>query len=88
MTERQTLYRSSRRTSLGDRRRMEFSTGSSSSGLENLPKINHYTLARHILNHHNEKCPYAYPKVIMKTISSILISCYNAKKWIEYCKKK
>ena len=29
-----------------------------------------------------------YPKVIMKTLSSIYISCYSSKKWIELQKRK
>jgi hypothetical protein len=41
-----------------------------------------------ILNCSSEKHLYAYPKVTMKTISSIVISCYSPKKWIERCKKK
>jgi hypothetical protein len=31
---------------------------------------------------------YAYPKVTMKTISSMLIGCYSAKDWIEGQKRK
>jgi hypothetical protein len=31
---------------------------------------------------------YAYPKVMMKTMSSVLIGCYSAKNWIEQQKRK
>jgi hypothetical protein len=56
--------------------------------LGNLSLSHHRAFARHILNHPNDKRPYAYPKVTMKTISSVLIRCYNTKEWIERCKKK
>jgi hypothetical protein len=56
--------------------------------LENLSESDHRAFAKHILNHHNDKRLYAYPKVTMKTISSILISCYSEREWIEHLKKK
>jgi hypothetical protein len=54
----------------------------------NLSESDHRAFARHILNRPNNKQPYAYPKVTMKTISSILINCYSAKEWIERRKRK
>jgi hypothetical protein len=56
--------------------------------LRNLSESDHQAFAKHILNHQNDKRPYAYPKVTMKTISSVLISCYSAKEWIERRKRK
>jgi hypothetical protein len=55
--------------------------------LGNLSKSDHRAFARHILNCPNVKRPYM-PKVTMKTISSVLISYYNAKEWIESRKRK
>jgi hypothetical protein len=51
--------------------------------LGNLSESDHRAFARHILNRPNDKRPYAYPKVTMKTIFFVLISCYSAKEWIE-----
>jgi hypothetical protein len=56
--------------------------------LGNLSESDHRAFARHILNRPNDKRPYAYPKVTMKTIFFVLISCYSAKEWIECRKKK
>jgi DNA-directed RNA polymerase subunit L len=56
--------------------------------LGNLFESDHCIFARYILNHPNKKCPNVYPKVTMKTISLNLISCYNAKEWIECLKRK
>jgi hypothetical protein len=56
--------------------------------LGNLSESDHQAFAKHILNHQNDKRPYTYPKVTMKTISSVFISCYSAKDWIERQKRK
>jgi hypothetical protein len=56
--------------------------------LGNLSKTDHCAFAKHILNHHNDKCSYSYPVVTIKTISSILISYYSTKEWIECQKRK
>jgi hypothetical protein len=56
--------------------------------LENLSEANHCAFAKHILNHSSDNRLYSYPKVTMKTISSMLISYYSAKEWIERRKRK
>jgi CRISPR/Cas system CSM-associated protein Csm2 small subunit len=56
--------------------------------LGNLTEAYHRKFCKHILNRSGESHVYAYPKVTMKTISSVLIGCYNAKDWIEQRKRK
>jgi hypothetical protein len=56
--------------------------------LGNLSKAEHQVFVKHILNCLGDNHPYLYPKVTMKTISSVLIICYIAKEWIEQRKKK
>jgi hypothetical protein len=56
--------------------------------LGNLTEADHRKFCKHILNRLGESHVYAYPKVTMKTISSILIGCYGAKDWIERRKRK
>lgn len=56
--------------------------------LGNLSEADHYAFAKHILNRSGDNRLYSYPKVTMKTISSVLISCYRAKEWIERRKRK
>jgi CRISPR/Cas system CSM-associated protein Csm2 small subunit len=56
--------------------------------LGNLTEADHKKFYKHILNRSRESHVYAYPKVTMKTISSVLIGCYNAKDWIERWKRK
>jgi hypothetical protein len=56
--------------------------------LGKLSESDHRAFAMYILNCPNDKRPYAYPKVTMKTISSVLISCYSTKEWIERHKRK
>ena len=45
-------------------------------------------LARHLLNQSGEKKKFPYPKVTIKSISSVLESCYNMKEWVERRKRK
>jgi hypothetical protein len=56
--------------------------------LRNLSEANHRKFCKHILNKSGDSRVYAYPKLTMKTISSVLISCYCTKEWIERHKKK
>jgi hypothetical protein len=56
--------------------------------LENLTEADHRKFCKHILNRSGDSHVYAYPKVTMKTISSVLIGCYSAKDWIERWKRK
>jgi hypothetical protein len=56
--------------------------------LGNLTEVDHRKFCKHILNRSGESHVYAYPKVTMKTISSMLIGYYNAKDWIEQRKRK
>jgi hypothetical protein len=56
--------------------------------LRNLTKVDHRKFCKHILNRSGESHEYAYPKVTMKTISSVFIGCYSAKDWIERRKRK
>jgi hypothetical protein len=56
--------------------------------LGNLTKADYRKFYKHIFNQSGENHVYAYPKVTMKTISSMLISCYSAKDWIERWKRK
>jgi hypothetical protein len=56
--------------------------------LRNLSKADHRKFCKHILNKVGDSNIYSYPKVTMKTISSVLISCYNVKGWIERRKQK
>jgi hypothetical protein len=56
--------------------------------LGNLTEADHRKFCKHILNRSRESHEYAYPKVTMKTISSVLIGCYSAKDWIERRKRK
>jgi hypothetical protein len=56
--------------------------------LGNLTEADHRKFCKHILNRSGDSHVYAYPKVTMKTISSVLIGCYSAKDWIERRKRK
>jgi hypothetical protein len=56
--------------------------------LGNLTEADHRKFCKHILNRLGESHVYAYPKVTIKTISSVLIGCYSAKDWIEQRKRK
>ena len=46
------------------------------------------TLARHMLNQTGEKRKQPYPKVTVKSVSSMLDSCYTAGEWLERWKRK
>ena len=46
------------------------------------------TLARHMLNQTGEKRKQPYPKVTVKSVSSVLDSCYTAGEWSERRKRK
>ena len=46
------------------------------------------TLAKHMLNQTGEKRKQPYPKVTIKSVSSVLDSCYTANKWSERRKRK
>jgi hypothetical protein len=56
--------------------------------LGNLPESDHRKFYEHVFNKSGDNQVYAYPKVTIKTISLVLISCYNAKEWIEQRKRK
>lgn len=56
--------------------------------LENLSEGDHQKFCKYILNTLGDSCIYAYPKVTIKTIFLVLISCYNTKEWIEWRKRK
>nr|PNR27966.1 hypothetical protein PHYPA_028558 [Physcomitrium patens] len=45
-------------------------------------------LAKHLLNQSGEKQKFPYPKVTIKSISSVLESCYSTKDWVERRKRK
>lgn len=45
-------------------------------------------LAEHILNKRDPKRVEEYPKVTMKKPTAVLNNCYNAKDWLERCKRK
>ena len=45
-------------------------------------------LARHLLNQSGEKRKFSYPKVTIKSISSVLESGYSTKEWVERRKRK
>nr|PNR49410.1 hypothetical protein PHYPA_011306 [Physcomitrium patens] len=45
-------------------------------------------LAKHLLNQSGEKRKFLYPKVTIKSISSVLESCYSTKDWVEKRKRK
>nr|PNR52876.1 hypothetical protein PHYPA_009251 [Physcomitrium patens] len=45
-------------------------------------------LAKHLLNQSREKRKFPYPKVTIKSISSVLESCYSMKDWVERRKRK
>ena len=45
-------------------------------------------LANHILNQSGEKRKFPYPKVTIRSISSVLESCYSSKDWVERRKRK
>jgi hypothetical protein len=47
--------------------------------LGNLPEADSWKFCTHIFNKSDDNHEYAFPKVTIKTISSVLISCYNAK---------
>jgi hypothetical protein len=51
--------------------------------LGNLTEADHRKFCKYILNRSGKNHVYAYPKVTMKTISSVLIGCYSAKDSIE-----
>ena len=46
------------------------------------------TLARHMLNQTGEKRKQPYPKVMIKSLSSVLDSCYTVSEWSERWKRK
>ena len=46
------------------------------------------TLAKHMLNQTGEKRKLPYPKVTVKSVSSVLDSCYTAGEWSERRKRK
>ena len=46
------------------------------------------TLARHMLNQTGKKRKQPYPKVTVKSMSSVLDSCYTTGKWSEWRKHK
>ena len=46
------------------------------------------TLAKHMLNQTGEKRKQPYPKVTIKSVSSVLDSCYTASEWSERRKRK
>ena len=56
--------------------------------LGNLFKADHHRFCEHLLKRSGDNHTYDYPKVMMKTISSMLIGCYSAKDWIERKKRK
>ena len=45
-------------------------------------------LAKHLLNQSGEKRKFPYSKVTIKSISSVLESCYSTKDWVERRKRK
>jgi CRISPR/Cas system CSM-associated protein Csm2 small subunit len=51
--------------------------------LGNLTEADHRKFCKYILNRSGESHVYAYLKVTMKMIPSVLIGCYSAKDWIE-----
>ena len=46
------------------------------------------TFAKHVLNQTGEKRKQPYPKVTVKSVSSVLDSCYTAGEWSEQRKRK
>ena len=56
--------------------------------LGNLSLQDRERLAKHLLNQSGEKQKFPYPKVTIKSISSVLESCYNTKDWVERRKRK
>ena len=56
--------------------------------LGNLTEADHRRFCEHVLKRSGARHKYTYPKVTMKTISSVLIGCYSAKDWIERRKRK
>jgi hypothetical protein len=52
--------------------------------LGNLTEADHRRFCEHLLKRSEDSHKYSYPKVTMKTISSVLIGCY----WIERQKRK
>ena len=56
--------------------------------LGNLTEADHRRFCEHVLKRSGDRYLYSYPKVTMKTISSVLIGCYSAKDWIERRKRK
>ena len=46
------------------------------------------TLARHMLNQTGKKRKQPYPKVMVKSVSLVLDSCYTAREWSERPKRK
>ena len=56
--------------------------------LRDLIVTSHRQFYEHILRRYGESHVYSYPKMTMKTISSVLIGYYSAKDWIERRKKK
>ena len=56
--------------------------------LGNLSLQNLERLAKHLLNQSGEKRKFPYPKVTIKSISSVLESCYSTKDWVERRKRK
>ena len=56
--------------------------------LESLSYDELATLAMHMLNQTDEKRKQLYPKVTVKSVSSVLDSCYTAGEWSERWKRK
>ena len=56
--------------------------------LGNLTEADHHRFCEHVLRRSGDSHKYSYPKVTMKTISSVLIGCYSTKDWIEWRKRK
>lgn len=56
--------------------------------LENLSENDVKKFNDHILNCPDSKRKFAYPKVTIKGIPSVLPNCYTAKEWIERRKLK
>ena len=56
--------------------------------LENLSYDELATLARHMLNQTGKKRKQLYPKVTVKSVSSVLDSCYTSSEWSKRWKQK
>ena len=56
--------------------------------LGNRTEVDHHRFCKYLLRRSGNSYKYLYPKVTIKTISSVLIGCYSAKDWIEQRKRK